>query len=181
LKPWKRYRRKYGDVDYTSIIEPQGRGAWHVHLLVRHNGKRKVFIPNDDVYALWKHGWTKTSSMEGNDNMGAYITAYLTDVELTDETIDYAVKTGAEIKIVEVDGQEKKYIKGARVHMYPSGMNILRHSKGMKPPDVEEMSYKKAKKIVGTAIPNYSTTTTILDDEHTLNTITYEHYNLKRQ
>ena len=176
---WQRFKRKYGDdIDYLSIVEPQESGSWHCHVLVRFNKEERVFIPNNDIAAIWKQGNTTTRATDKTDNMGAYITAYLTDVELTPENAGQAI--GKEVKFVEVDGQEKKYIKGARVHFYPTGMNICRHSKGIIPPDVEEMTYKKAKKIVRDATPNYSSTVTITDDDAILNRITYEHYNLKR-
>jgi hypothetical protein len=179
---WKRYKRKYGNnIDYLSIVEPQERGAWHCHVLIRHNDLEKVFHPNNEIQELWGHGFTKTKATDGVDNMGAYITAYLTDVELTEENSHAAFSTGVDVKTVEVDGKEKKFIKGARVYLYPSGMNIVRSSKGIIYPEVEEMTYKKAKKIVGDTSPNYSTTTTIFDGENQLNQITYEHYNLKRR
>lgn len=178
---WKRYKYRYGEnIDYLSIVEPQQSGSWHCHVLVRHNDVENIFIPNDEIEALWGHGFTTTRRTENVDNMGAYITAYLTDVELTEDNFKFHEIKDAEIKLVETEGKTKAYVKGARVHYYPSGMNIIRSSKGITYPEVEEMTYKNAKKIVGETTPNYSTTTTIYDDEKTLNQITYEHYNLKR-
>jgi hypothetical protein len=182
-KFWKRYKYKYGkNIDYLAIVEPQERGAWHMHVLIRHNEHQgKIYIPNAEISGLWGHGYTSTRATDKVDNMGAYLTAYLTDVELTEENHMNAVKNKSDIKVIEVEGTEKKFIKGARVHLYPSGMNIFRHSKGIKPPETEEMTYKIAKKIVGNKNPNYSTTTAIVDGDKLLNKITYEHYNLKRK
>jgi len=179
---WKRFKRKYGsDIDYLSIVEPQERGAWHCHVLIRFNGEETVFIPNDEIATVWKQGFTKTKTTAGIDNMGAYITAYLTDIELPDHISVEDASLALDVKTVEIEGKSKSFVKGARMQMYPSNMNIVRSSKGIKPPSVEEMSYKNAKKIVGDATPNYSMTTTVCDGDKTLNQITYEQYNLKRR
>lgn len=86
-----------------------------------------------------------------------------------------------ECKEIEVEGVKKKFLKGARCYLYPSGMNIYRKSKGIKFPEENEMSYREVKKIVGSATPNYSRTLTISDDsEKVLNVITYQNYNMKR-
>lgn len=183
---WKRFKRKYGKgFDYLAIVEPQARGAWHFHVLLRANETDKIYIPNKEIAELWRHGFTSTKPTHGVDNMGAYITAYLADLELNEEnakTMSFEGLKNSEIKFVEIDGQEKRFIKGARVHMYPTGMNIVRSSRGIIAPEVEELTYKSAKKIVGDGAPNYSTTTTIYDGENNqLNRITYEQYNLKRK
>lgn len=188
-KFWQRYKYQFGsDVDYLSVIEPQGRGSWHCHLLIRHNGVEKVFIPHKELAECWGHGFIKIKALEGVDNIGAYLSAYLGDVELTPETTSIAVKMQMENKlvlkeIVDQEGKSKAFIKGGRLHMYPSGMNLYRHSKGILFPDVEQMPYKDIKKIVGAATPNYSRTVTIFDDdgETVLNEVTYEHYNKLRQ
>jgi hypothetical protein len=181
----KRLRYSYRNdttIDYLNVIEPQGRGAWHSHLLLRFNELDKIFIEHNKLAEMWGHGFIKIKSLKGVDNIGAYLTAYLTDVELTNETLKIAVTEKKEIKFVEVEGKQKRYIKGGRLHLYPPGMNIYRKSKGIVFPEVEKMKYGDVKKIVGTATPNYSTTVTIQDDagEKVLNRIIYEHYNMKR-
>ena len=178
---WQKFKRRYGfDYDYISVVEPQGRGAWHCHVLIRANKLAKLFIPHEEIASLWSHGFVKIKALDGVDNIGAYLSAYLADVELTEETLPMAVMEQREIKTVEVAGQQKRYIKGGRLHLYPPGMNLYRKSRGIKFPESEHMKYKELKKIVGTATPNYSTTITIQDDERVLNRITYEHYNTKR-
>jgi hypothetical protein len=183
-KFWLRYKYKFGDVDYLSVVEPQGRGAWHCHVLIRHNDGKKIFIPSADLAEMWGHGFIKVKSLSGVDNIGAYLSAYLGDVELTPETIEVAMnmKSANNLEIKEVlqkDGETKAYIKGGRLHMYPPGMNLYRHSKGIVFPEVEQMPYQDIKKIVGSCTPNYSRTITILGDdgETVLNEITYEQYN----
>lgn len=179
-----KYRYKY-DIDYISVVEPQGRGAWHIHLLIRFNQLDKVYIPNEEIADVWGHGFTKTKSLENIDNIGAYLSAYLGDIEMTGDTIRDMYINGhgqIEVKEVEVEGLTKKYIKGGRLHYYPPGMNIYRKSKGIKFPDEEYMKFADVKKIVGTAKPTFEKTIVIKDPEtdRTFNEITYQSYNLKR-
>ena len=179
---WQKFKRRYGsDYDYLSVVEPQGRGAWHCHVLIRANKLDKLFIPWQELVEIWPHGRIDIESLKGVDNIGAYLSAYLTDVELTEETLPMAVMEQREIKTVEVNGQQKRYIKGGRLHLYPPGMNLYRKSRGIKFPEAEQMRYKDLKKMVGNATPNHSTTITIQDDERVLNRITYEQYNTKRR
>ncbi|MDM0495601.1 hypothetical protein [Clostridium perfringens] len=185
----KKLKYKYGDVDYINVVEPQGRGAWHCHILLRFNDLKKAYIPNKEISEMWGKGFVKVKAMKKDiDNLGAYLSAYLGDIEINDSNITQLVQDGAikvghavNIKEVEIEGKKKKFIKGGRLHYYPTGMNIYRASRGIKQPTVTHMSYEDAKKIVGAATPTYSTCTLIQDDnENIVNTIVYEQYNLKR-
>lgn len=185
----KKLRYRYSDVDYMNVVEPQERGAWHCHVLLRFNDLKKVYIPNKDIAELWGHGFTKVKALKkGIDNLGAYLSAYLGDVELNDNNVGELIELGIlkpnqsfSMKEVEVEGKTKKFIKGGRLHLYPAGMNIFRCSKGIRKPTVEYIPYKDVKKIVGTAIPNYSTRIKILDDDgEIVNAITYYQYNMIR-
>lgn len=176
-----KYEKEHGSIDYMTVVEPQERGAWHHHLLVRFNDKAgsKIFIPNDEVAEIWGHGFTKIHSLSGVDNIGAYLSAYLADIEVTPENIHGAVAKKKEIKVVEIDGKEKKFIKGGRLHLYPTGMNLYRKSRGIEMPERKEMKYEDIKKVVGSAEPNYTNQIVVEQDDFT-NTITYEQYNMKR-
>jgi len=187
VKFMKRLKYAFKDkssIDYLSVIEPQGRGAWHVHLLLRFNDLETIFIKNSDLREMWGHGFVKIKSLKNVDNIGAYLSAYLADVEFDESKFEsgelkWSDYRGHEIVSKNVDGDEKKFIKGGRLHMYPSGMNLYRKSKGIVFPDREEMFYKQAKKIVGSAQPHYGKTLDIEVDDFK-NRITYEQYNLKR-
>mgnify|MGYP001178162003 CR=1 FL=1 len=178
----KRLRYKYrneSSIDYISVVEPQERGAWHSHLLLRFNDLEKIYIPNEELASLWEQGFTKTKSLKNVDNIGAYLSAYLTDVELTDENVIKAISDKTAIKIVQVEGQQKKFIKGGRLHLYPPGMNLFRKSRGIVYPERQRMKHKEVKKVVGSAKPTYSKSIEIEKNDFQ-NTITYEQYNLKR-
>lgn len=178
----KRLRYKYkniSSIDYLNVIEPQERGAWHNHLLLRFNDLNKIYIPNDEMAKLWGHGFVTIRSLKDVDNIGAYLSAYLTDIELTENNIKKIVGTDYRVITRQVDGQEKRFIKGGRLHLYPPGMNLYRKSAGIKFPVREEMLYRDTKKVVGSAKPHYEKTYSI-ENEDFDNIIHYEQYNLKR-
>lgn len=178
----KKLRYQYTNVtsvDYLSVVEPQQRGAWHVHMLFKFNDLESVFIPNAELASLWGHGFVKIKRVDGVDNIGAYLTAYLADLELSPETLAVALQSGHDVVEKEVDGQKKAFIKGGRLHMYPPGMNLFRKSKGIVYPEREKMTYANAKKIVGSAEPHYMKKYEIQTDDFS-NTLIFEQYNLKR-
>ena len=80
------------------------------------------------------------------DNVGAYLTAYLGDMDVNDafknnsDEIQRCLDGSATIKSVEIDGDKKYYIKGARLSLYPANFNMYRCSRGIKRP-VEYMDY----------------------------------------
>jgi len=184
------------NLEYLTIVEPQGRGAWHHHLLLKSMNPGKLFIPSADIERLWGYGFVKVKSLQGVDNIGAYLSAYLTDVEIPqDEDGKYNILSidpqitnkliiehqSFEIKDVVDDKGTKKYLKGGRCWLYPRNFNIYRKSKGIVHPVVEKLQYSDIKKIVGSATPNYSRTLTISDEsEKILNVVTYENYNMNR-
>ena len=141
-KFFKKLKYKYVDVDYISVVEPMGNGRWHCHVLLRFNSLDKIYIPNEEIEALWGQGFTKVKAIKSNvDNLGAYLSAYLGDIELTKET-HWQLKPNSKVKEVEIDGHKKKFIKGGRLHLYPSGMNIYRCSRGIKQPIITMMTYE---------------------------------------
>lgn len=83
-------------------------------------------------------------------------------------------------KEVEIEGNKKKFIKGGRLHLYPTGMRIYRKSKGIKEPEIVHGIYKYRKEIIGDCKPYYRENIIILDDlSKELNNIVYEQYNKK--
>lgn len=191
-----RLKRKYADettIDYISIVEPQERGAWHCHVLLRFNDLNKVYIPNkwrNDIpvdaplYDLWEQGYVTIRTLKDIDNIGAYLSAYLADIELKDdmdfEALYTTIKEKREIVEKIVDGKEKKFIKGGRLHMYPPGMNLFRKSKGVEYPERKKMTFENAKKVVGFREPHYWKSHHV-ETEDFENDITFVQYNTKRK
>ncbi|AUD12504.1 MULTISPECIES: hypothetical protein [unclassified Planococcus (in: firmicutes)] len=178
----KRLRYRYkavSAIDYLNVVEPHQSGQFHAHVLFRFNDVRKIYIPVLELKELWSHGRVDIKTLKNVDNIGAYLSAYMADIELTEENLIQAMKNGEQVVVKDVEGQKKKFIKGGRLKYYPPGMRIFRKSAGIKYPERVEMTYKNAKKIVGSAQPHYKKSYEIQNEDFS-NTITYEQYNLKR-
>lgn len=162
----KKLKYHFGsNIEYITAVEPQERGAWHCHMLVKFKSADNIFIKNEIIEKLWGNGFTKVKSLKGVDNIGAYLSAYLTNiVDEGDETV-----------------QSNKTKKGERLHLYPPKMNIFRKSKGIVKPEELTLSYAEAKKIIGSTKADYQTETKIINDnEEIVNVITHQYYNIKR-
>lgn len=182
---WKRFlrylkREGHPHAEYIAAAEPQGRGAWHLHCLFLFPYKAP-FIPNADIARVWRHGFTKTKSLQGIDNPGLYLTAYLGDMELT-EALSSGIKRG-KLAEVEVKGQQKKAIvKGARLKLYPPGFNLYRNSRGVERPTIYKVTEEEAQSFVGDAPLTYEKTVTVVDGAGEIqNVVNYRTYNRKKQ
>lgn len=206
---WMRFkyqckRMGYSIPEYITVQEPQGRGAWHIHAFFIWDTKAP-FIPNNkDVMErmkqipkgtktladMWGHGYTKTQALGDCDNIGAYFSAYLADMpieELQKLPAEQFVKITGQQKVVEStddqgEKQEKRFIKGARLVLYPTNMQIVRKSKGIKEPMVERMTLGEAQKKVSAATKTFSRSYAIVgDDGEIVQTISKAYYNKVRK
>lgn len=188
--------------EVITVIEPQGRGAWHAHEIWIYTDKAP-YIDNNAVLApLWSHGFTKIKAVHGVDNLGAYFSAYLADIPLDEfqreqnDTSTYSVKYNDVSDDDSGKKTRKAFVKGARLRLYPSEMNIYRCSRGVKMPVVSQLTrneYEKKKassgkltfshasvvvsevaKTVGSASVGGSS------DVRIVNKISHEYYNRKR-
>ena len=155
---WKRnFHPAYPDAKYISAAEPQKRGAWHLHLLVGFPYEAP-FIPSADVARMWKHGFVKVQSVSGKiDNIGAYLSAYLSNMALDEDDVPFPDMEGGTIP--------KNVIKGARLKLYPVGMRMFRWSKGIIVPETVEMSENELVELTGGIQPSYEQTKRISDTE----------------
>jgi len=179
-----RLRYDLGHFEYIAIAEPQGRGAWHMHVIMIFDdtapyiANRVPSKPVDWVYdnektwdenykaliadsrcdaplfRAWRNGWVTVRRLFDIDNVGAYVSSYLTDMELSEfnalgkEEIARAIAGGATRIEKEVNGKTKKFVKGARLFLYPDKFNIFRVSRGIKRPVVEYMQESEAREVV---------------------------------
>lgn len=129
---WQRLRRAYeeANLSYIAIVEPHGSGKFHIHLLLQAKGVDHLYIPYDQMEAIWSHGNAKVERLEDVDHMGAYFIAYFSNLELDPEEV---AKYEADDDVIEKNG--KKYIKGKRLDYYPDGMQIARSSRDLRKPD----------------------------------------------
>ncbi|MFT8878347.1 MAG: replicative protein [Oenococcus sp.] len=130
-------------VDYIAVIEPQANGRWHYHLLLR--STERLSIPNQLVAELWAKGFTKTNRLSKADKVANYVMAYLSNLEIPNS-----------------NQTTKKYVKGARLYLYPKGLRIYRRSKGIHDPIEETGSKEKILQNNGVQprIPDFSRYTT---------------------
>lgn len=193
LKRLKRFVQKKFDVcdiEHIAVKEPQQRGAWHFHILLKFPTLKRVYISNDEVSLLWGNGFVnvKSTAKMGN-NLGAYLCAYLSDLEITDEELQDQnyLKMVADWEGVQgiqstKKDENKRVIKGGRLHLYPVGMNIFSRSKGMKYPERKIMTYTSARSNLNLLNQNLTMRKSIeICDEATNfeNVIVFEQYNKK--
>lgn len=144
---------------YLLVVEPQARGAWHGHLLLFYEKEERApFIPKEDLKEkIWRHGFVSVRDVERVDNLGAYLSAYLSSIAIdADEGNENAV---------EIDGQKKAIIKGSRLSLYPPSMKIYRASRSLKRPQKRQISSQEAEEHRREHNPTYATTRTIKDPE----------------
>lgn len=176
----------YDKAEYIVVCEPQGRGAWHCHLLYIFN-KTAPFIPNDALERLWGHGFTKIKKLDDSiDNLGAYLTAYLGDMEVFDMLSSGGHLHDSKCKVVEFEDEktheklEKYYVKGARLPFYPANFNMYRCSRGIERP-IESMEIQEiAEKKVSGGTLTYEKTVLLSDLETDFSSvINTRQYNMK--
>ncbi|WP_017547419.1 rolling circle replication-associated protein [Salinicoccus carnicancri] len=111
----KRMRKAYGKLEYISVIEPQASGRWHYHVLLKKDDESELYIPNKELSLFWGRGFTKTKRLKSSDKVGNYVVAYLSNLKIPEENAT----------------EDKKYIKGARLYLYPKGLRIYRCSRNI--------------------------------------------------
>lgn len=165
----KKFKKEYPNTEYTSILEPQGRGAWHLHLIAIFNEKAP-FIPNEEIAKMWGHGFTCTRKIDNVDNIGAYLSGYLADLSF-DEAEQMGINTEyVPYKTLEVEDENgnkisKKFIKGGRLPLYPAGVHIMRHSKGCVKPSIRYCRNEEAENNVIFDKMTYEVTKEINDND----------------
>lgn len=189
---WIKNNTPYEKAEYITVVEPQGRGAWHMHCIYIFD-YIAPYIDNDTVlFPMWSHGWTKCQKLKDVDNVGAYLTAYLGDIPLSEcsaATYDYlnkhiyqdgSMRVGGVKEIIDDKGNKKQYIKGGRLELYPANLNLYRCSRGIVKPTEELMTYKKALKKVRNQQKTFEKVTRLSDKSTDFeSTIVKKHYNKK--
>lgn len=88
----KRLNYKYKErLDYIAILEPHGVNSkyisewhgFHLHLLLKSNSAN-LYIPCQEFEQIWGLGLCRIERLKNIDNIGAYLSAYLTNAEFSD-------------------------------------------------------------------------------------------------
>lgn len=127
-KFWKRltYHMKKSKLEYLSVAEPQGRGAWHLHVLVKDTVNKNLYIDGKWLHDIWGHGYVSCERLKGHD-VGKYYVTYFTTALHEQVDLDPRNKS------------HKKMVKTSRLDMYPTGFRFYRRSKGIMSPKKEWM------------------------------------------
>ena len=146
-----RFHTYCGSFEYIACLEPQGRGAFHWHCLFIFTDRPAPFIPNCDLEKIWRHGFVKITSLKSADNVASYLCSYLTNAEISPDFDSYF--DPKEIIKTTSGSKQHHYVKNSRLNMYPPYLNIVRHSRGIKQPLIQQMSLKEAlEKVNGMSI-----------------------------
>ena len=120
-----KYTYKQHDFAYISVAEPQGRGAWHLHVMLKSLNMPVLYIDNKDLAKIWGYGFTKIERLK-SDDVGSYYVSYFTD--LIEENRS---------------SSNKKRKKHARLKYYPAGFKLYRVSRGIERPIKENVKYSE--------------------------------------
>lgn len=175
-------QKGYGQVEYIVMCEPQGRGAWHCHVIMIFPKQIVApYISNDTLSQLWGHGFVTVKKLDDVDNVGAYLTAYLGDMDLED-CLESGIMPEGKIKRLDADGSTKYYLKGARLRFYPANFNMYRCSRGIKKPIEVMMSQEEAEKKVSAGTLTFEQTLRLSDKATDFESIiSKKQYNLAKK
>lgn len=98
-------RNKPNELRYVAVIEFQKRGAIHYHVIAFN----MPYVSHADLERIWGHGFVKVNAINDVDNVGAYVTKYMTkdkDDERLREEKCYFSSRGLVKPIEEVVKQE---------------------------------------------------------------------------
>ncbi len=135
---YDKLKYKYKDkhkFEYITVAEPQQRGAWHLHIMLKSD--KTLFIEDKEIRKMWGHGITQTERLKGDD-VGRYYVSYFTNLKIEDMG-----------KLTPEQKKQKKYIKGSRLKYYPKNFKFYRCSRGLKKPEITFKSWGDVKKIYG--------------------------------
>jgi len=170
---WEKLHYHYPDLEFIRIIEPQHTGSWHIHALLKSNNYRNLSIPLEQIETLWGNGFVRKTLTLGCDNVGAYFTALLKNLDVFENDTK--------------ETNDKQYIiKNARLQFYPPNKRFYGYSKGIIQPTRFKTTYKKALKYVNEKDLTYSSASEIiltydnLDENVTVNKIARYQFNKKR-
>ena len=146
-KHFRRYVKKEFNMTYEYIVcvEAQGRGALHLHMIAIFS-KVPPYIENAKLADIWGHGFVSIKALDGKiDNIGAYLTSYLTDLDIeSDAPLTPDLLHGEPKEVRTESGECKRVIKGGRLKLLPAGINIYRCSRGIRKPLKQKLSYEEA-------------------------------------
>lgn len=133
----KKYKGIY-DLEYIAVIEPQERGAWHFHIMLKATNTDWLWIEYSDLNRLWKHGYTDIQRLRSDDIGRYYVTYFTALMDTGEEDKEDATSEDTYRREKSVKNPSKKVKKGSRLEMYTPNMKFYSKSRGIKKPSYEE-------------------------------------------
>lgn len=159
----KKVRRKYGRCEYIQVVEFQGRGALHCHVILIFDEVPSISIGDEQIRKCWALGSVNSGPITSAEATAKYLTNYLFEYQLYREKWDDYCKS-------------KKQKKGERVPFYESGSHLYNPSRGIRRPIVVKgITYAEAKESLGDA-ECIDAKTLVYDN---CNVVTIENYRIK--
>lgn len=78
----KRLKTRFNGFQFVLVVEFQKRGAIHFHLLCN-----LPFVNVQELAKIWRHGFIRLNRIDNVDNVGAYITKYMTKDSIDERLI----------------------------------------------------------------------------------------------
>lgn len=128
---------------WFAALEPQADGTWHLHCLLKWRDRKRIFIANAKLAKLWGCGYTKTTAIDNISNIGAYLTAYLTNV-----IVDPIANNMAKESIKWTTDHKHIVEKGGRLGYYRAFTHVGRHSRNCRQPQIIYMSADQLNQMV---------------------------------
>lgn len=136
IKRLKRATKTFTDnLVWFAALEPQRDGTWHLHCLLKWKDRKCIFIANQKLATMWGRGYTKTTAITNITNIGAYLTAYLTNIVVNPSSENDTKKTTKW-----TFRHEHMVEKGGRLGFYGAFIHVGRHSHNCKKPQTRYMN-----------------------------------------
>ena len=170
---WEKIHYHYPDLEFIRIIEPQQTGSWHIHVLLKSKKYGNLSIPLEQIETLWGHGFVRKTTTLGCDNVGAYFTALLKNLDVFEDDTKESM-------------DRKNIVKNARLQFYPPNKRFYGYSKGIIQPTRFKTTYKDVLRFVDEKNLTYACATEINltyenpEENVTVNRIGRYQFNKKR-
>lgn len=131
---------------HICIMEPQKNGTPHYHLLLKLLNADKFKLNESQLSQLWQQGYVNLKPLTNVNNLPAYFHAHLTDLP-SNEASTKELNNYQEIQR-KVNGQSKKFLKGARLQYFPADINYFSCSKGLRTSVRKQLPAEQARDIL---------------------------------
>lgn len=138
---WKLLKKEFPDLEYIAVIENQRiRTSWHFHMLIKDTKHNSLYIPEEELKRLWNKGNVKISRITNKE-----INQILSGSDIEDDEEDEKDLKNDNNAIMKVINYMCKTKSKEDI---PIGKKIYHHSRGIKFPNVQKMTYKEAQALI---------------------------------